>query len=834
MKRLKFHVSNNPYTNLISLVTLANLFVFTLLGLSAYSDYRHVQENAASKSRNLCTLLAENVTAEIDRIKMGLEISADEISRMRRNGTIDAPAMNGFLGIVRQGLPMTVNMVVTGADGTILYSTEGNGKPTNLADRSYFIQLRNNASNSVVVSEPLVGRLLDRPVIIIAHRLNRADGSFDGIIFAPISIEWFVQKFSSLDVGMEGAVVLRGDASRNFDLLARFRPTGNIGESSVSGRFRATIAVNPAHGTYVAKAGNDNIERMFTYRKLEGYPLITLVGLATADYMKEWQSGTTQLLILALAFTLMTGTGSWIVTRAWKARALAAEKAEMLLDCAGAGIFGIDIGGTCTFCNPAAIDLLGLAEGETLSGRNIRQMLNHGTPLTPSQERLFDALGGDEIHISQDLFWRADGGSFPVEYWARPERRHGEVVGVVVTFADVSERLEAQRMQEANQAKSRFLASMSHEIRTPMNAIIGMTELLQTEITDPTQSEHLGIVSDAADHLMEILNAILDMSKIEAGKLTLTQEPIDIGRIIGTALSMIQTAAKAKGLEVFTEIDPALTIPLYGDGMRLTQMLLNYLSNALKFTEQGSIRACARLLRWDKTSLLVRFEVIDTGIGVHIADQQRLFMAFEQADSSTTRKFGGTGLGLAINLQLAKMMNGEVGIDNQPGGGSRFWFTARLLTTPTEGAGSKSPSLPPAVPLDRQLADHHGARLVLLVEDNSVNSKLATRLLQRAGLQTDVAENGLQALAAVAGKSYDLILMDIHMPEMDGLEATAKIRALPGYAHVPIIALTAEAFTEERERCLRAGMNDHLSKPVRPNDLFATLLRWLPDAKEQS
>jgi PAS domain S-box-containing protein len=376
-------------------------------------------------------------------------------------------------------------------------------------------------------------------------------------------------------------------------------------------------------------------------------------------------------------------------------------------------------------------------------------------------------------------------------------------------------RLARDAADRANRTKSAFLANMSHEIRTPMNAIIGLTHLLRRADPTPQQAQRLEKIDVAANHLLSVINDVLDLSKIEAGKLEIEHEDFELGAVLDHVRSLVSDAAQAKGLVI--EIDYQ-SVPLWlcGDPTRLRQALLNYVSNAVKFTERGRIVLRAVLLGEEGDELRVRFEVEDTGIGIGADKLATLFQAFEQADTSTTRQYCGTGLGLAITKRLAMLMGGAAGVRSTPGQGSTFWLTTVLRRGHRIVPGPMERSALAEAELRHESA---GARL-LLAEDDPINQEVALELLHAAGMTVEVARNGHQAVEMAARNRYDLILMHMQMPLLNGLDSARAIRRLPSHLTTPIVAMTANAFNEDRRACQDAGMNDFIAKPVNPADLY--------------
>ena len=376
--------------------------------------------------------------------------------------------------------------------------------------------------------------------------------------------------------------------------------------------------------------------------------------------------------------------------------------------------------------------------------------------------------------------------------------------------------------------KSNFLANMSHEIRTPMNGIIGMASLALSGELIPEQRGYIETIQLSADRLLGIINDILDFSKIEAGQMQIEQAPFQLNELIDSTLSLVSEKAVSKGLKFYVQLERAIPAELVGDSLRISQILLNYINNAVKFTEHGSITILVEHQSGVEDDILLRFSVKDTGIGMTPEQQARLFQSFQQADASTTRRFGGTGLGLSISKQLAGLMGGDVGVSSQLGEGSTFWFTVKAgickdSSTRKQIAGGGDYRKAKLV----EQYNLAGAR-VLLVEDTLTNQMVAMGFMQSAGILADIVDNGEKAVRMVEQNSYDVVLMDLHMPGMDGLEATRRIRSQPQFKDLPIIAMTANAMPQHHRECLENGMNDFIAKPFYPDALFAMIQKWIP------
>lgn len=505
------------------------------------------------------------------------------------------------------------------------------------------------------------------------------------------------------------------------------------------------------------------------------------------------------------------------------------------------GIYRTTPDGHILMANPALLEMLGYSCFEEIAGKNL-ELSSEGIYTERLRfRRLLEAQG--RVRRFETAWIRRDGSRIPVEENAIAVRGpDGGVLYYEGTVEDVTERKHAERQlaeyaarlqctnqelaaalaaaKEASEMKSRFLANMSHEIRTPMNGVVGMAELLlQTELS-PEQREYVCAIEDSAQALLTVINDILDLSRIEAGRLKLECLSFDPEAAVRDSVKMLAITALGKGLQLDCRFAPGIPARVHGDPMRLRQILTNLIGNAIKFTEQGSVSVEVELAGRSAEDCWLRFRIQDTGIGIPREVRERLFRPFEQGDSSATRRHGGAGLGLAISHQLVSMMGGEIGVESEPGRGSTFWFTARFGRAELDS---------PVTARDQEQVCMHGRAKVLVAEDNEVNRRVIVRLLEKAGHQVQAVSSGPEALEALRRSRYDLVLMDVQMPELDGLETTRQIRRLADVAcRTPIIALTANAMSGDRERCLAAGMDDYLSKPVRREEVLATIQKWLP------
>ncbi|WP_172195620.1 PAS domain S-box protein [Saccharibacillus qingshengii] len=517
----------------------------------------------------------------------------------------------------------------------------------------------------------------------------------------------------------------------------------------------------------------------------------------------------------------------------------------LILNSVSEGIFGTDLNGNVVFINPAGAQMLGRRPSEALDSLNlssIQQTSQDGIRYDPYDSPLMHALRTGESHQDIDsVFWRSDGSSFLASYRVTPLYDQGERKGAVVVFTDITGETEIIRAKEsaerADRAKSEFLAIMSHELRTPMNGVVGMTTLLGETDLDESQRTYVDIIAQSSESLMHILNEILDFSKIEAGKMVLNKEPMQVRHLLDQAIDLFTPRVLEKGLILTAQVAPSVPEVLIGDAVKFRQVLVNLISNAIKFTDEGGVAITIEPGFFQHPNgLMLEVSVRDTGIGIPPDKQNLLFQSFSQIDPSISRRYGGTGLGLAICKKLIELMDGFIGVQSREGEGSNFYFTLPLKIPAEElnesnGAAAELERMQQsreqqAEDAQSGSASSAGKLYVLIAEDHPVNRRLLEEMLTKFGCVCDLAVNGREAVEAALLRRYDLIFMDIQMPEMDGLAAALRIREHYGDEEPVIVAVTAFTERENRESCRKAGMQDFIGKPLFAAEVESLVEKW--------
>ncbi|MBS0642590.1 MAG: PAS-domain containing protein [Proteobacteria bacterium] len=777
--------------------------------IAGYLNEKHAAEIDAMRrdTRNLSHAFEENIRRTIDAIDA--TIRAVRVAKAADAQNFDIVAWDRDSGLARE---LTLQLAFADRNGILTDSNLGKPKATvDLADRPHFKAARAMKEDRLFVSQPVLGRVSNRWSIQFVRRLYDSAGGFDGMVVASLDPA-FLSRFSkSLDIGNGTLLLLGTDGIVRAAAPETFVP---LREDLSSTELMQAVS-RTAQGTLETAEIGDHVRRIYSWRHVDPFDLTVVVGLSTADALEEFRRDLTLFCALGVVLTIgVIGAGAMLARRqrqlvgSWRILHAAVENISQ-------GLMVIDPQRRVPVLNRRAVELLSLPPHLAQPGVRFDDILAWqlaaGEFDGPAHAHVRDLVRSGGIAQGNTAYQRrcVSGATLDVRTQVLSN-------GLAVrTLTDITESqrtadvlAEARdRAEAAVRAKSEFLAIMSHEIRTPLNGVIGVTELLQGMELGPTQRDYVQTIRESGDHLLQLINDILDFSRLEASRVELEEVAFDPSATVRSMADLFRTQASQKGLELtatFTRV-PAAVI---GDPGRLRQVLFNLVGNAIKFTERGwvDITLAAEELSDDRVRMLIR--VTDTGIGIEPESIQFMFEKFTQADGSISRRFGGSGLGLAICQRLVTLMGGTIRVESQLGKGSAFHFELTLRTAPV-------PSEESPMETGEHIAVPAHPMNVLVAEDNRTNQMVALRLLNRLGHTGVAVENGVQAVAAAADNHFDLILMDVMMPQMDGLSATRLIRASePPGIHVPIIGLTADSQTEHLDRCLASGMDNVTTKPI--------------------
>ncbi len=839
-------------------VLLLNVVMIVIGSHALLTGREQAIDRLRNNADNLAALVELSLADSMKRVDLGLLSIVDVLESRGSDGTLTDETVEHVLQQHLVRYPAVDAFRVSNRQGELIWGKGvDRSAPVSLIDRPFFQQHQANPGKYLIISEPVRGKVSRKWVLAFTRSFRNPDGSFAGIVTAAVTLDYFTRHLTPLSLGQHGYAAIR---HQDHSLLTHYPEIQGLsqqpGTRDLPAELAAMLDSQVASGSFRASYP-DTLERYHAYRRIADSPYALVVAMAPEDFLVDWYRDIPRTLILLLAFFIVTALAAWMLRRYWWRLSSQALFLGTLIENLPLPIFYKDAEGRYQGCNRAFENLLGRPRSEII-GKSVYDM---AAPEIAARYHEMDAelFAAPGTQTYEWLVSNPQGVRSVVFHKASYCDADGKVAGLLGGISDITElkqiqaelqqhrdHLEAlvlERTQQlaqakevaetANRAKSVFLANMSHELRTPMNGIMGMLGLAKRRMHDPKGYDQLSKASAAAHHLLSVLNDILDISKIEAERLVLEAVPMRLADVAEDVRSVLAPKADEKGLPlIFDFPDELAHRPLQGDPLRLGQILLNLTGNALKFTREGSVSVRAGVVDGNGKGLRIRFEVIDTGIGIDPETQTRLFRSVEQADNSTTRKYGGTGLGLAISKRLVELMGGEIGVESTPGAGSVFWFVIPL-TDKTLAPTPSSDRDPTTTDAEARLRDTCSGMRILLAEDEPINQEVARCLLENVALQVDVAEDGEEAVRMASFNHYALILMDMQMPNLNGIDATRIIREESLNMTTPILAMTANAYDEDRERCLKAGMNDHMAKPVEPENFYALLLKWLEHEKRQ-
>ena len=806
------------------LVTIASIWG----GIATFLHQEHHQLEAAAErdAANLARGFDETIVRGFEAVDETLLFVRESYLRDPAGFDLTTWARSRYF---RAGLVVQISLI--GPDGIMLQSNVGTpDSRIDLSDRAHFRVHRDGSADTLFISPPVMGRISGRWTLNCTRRMDGPDGSFRGVVVVSVDIAYLEGFYQSLSLG-NGIVLLAGT-----DGVVRARAPERIGTIGqlLSAVAREHMLSGAASGSYRGVSRADATLRLISYRRIEGFPLVVAVGLDDAEVLAPYRRDRAQYFGFGGGVTLLVAAVGALLLRQ-RRRTLGSQAAlTATLENVSQGVIMVDAEGRVPVSNRRAAELLDLPPGLLERIPTFRELLRvqiergeFGPPgqLEPEFLRFVESGG---IGAEYGVYERTRPNGTVLEIRTRLLPRGG----AVRTYTDITDRraneeaLAAARdaAEAAGRARSEFLAVMSHEIRTPLNGIIGVAGLLLDMKLGPTELHYVRIVLDSGNHLLQLINDILDYSRLDAGRVELEETGFELRAVVRSAVELLGSEARAKGLELTLEVAEEVPRQVLGDPHRLRQVLLNLIGNAVKFTAAGSVRIGVTRLEREPGAVRLGFSVTDTGIGIPPEAQDKLFTEFTQVDSSISRRFGGSGLGLAISRRLVARMGGGIAVDSAPGRGSTFRFDILLRDHPVE-----PPAAPAAAPAGETGAKRRSLR-VLVAEDNPTNRLVVSRMLERMGHRATAVVDGTEAVAAVRTQPFDLVLMDVMMPEMDGLAATAAIRRLPGpVALVPIIGLTANALRSDEVACLAAGMDHFATKPISADRLAQAIAKVLHD-----
>jgi len=786
----------------------ALIVVLLWLGIAGYLVQKHRADldEAAQESRNLSHAFEENIRRTVESIDT--TIRSLRIARAHDRDRFDIVAWEHDSGLTRD---LTLQISLADRTGTITATNLGQtARTVSIADRDHFRLVRDHGGDALYISRPLVGRVSRQWSVQFVRPLFDATGGFDGVVVASLDPAFLSRFYASLDTG-RGALMLAG--RDGFLRAAAPESAAKLDTDLSQTPLMAGVAGAPL-GTLTMAATDDHLPRIYSWRRVDPYGLVVVVGVSRDDALAGFHSNLRGCIIIGLGLTAIAILVGAALARNRRDLMRSREILRAAVDNISQGLLVVDADRRVPVINARAAELLDLPDEMTRPGFAFDDLLTWqiaaGEFDGPELERVRSFVLSGGIAGGQTVYQRT--------------RRNGTVLEVrtkvspngiaVRTITDITEQQHTARVladardaaEAAARARSEFVAVMSHEIRTPLNGVIGVAGLLEDMDLAPAQRDYVRLIRQSGDHLLELINDILDFSRLEADRVQLEETVFDPVALAQGVVAMFLSQAGAKGLSLSADAAEAMPPAVTGDPGRLRQVLLNLVGNAVKFTDHGWISLTLAHAQAADGQVRLLFNVADSGIGIAPEAVERMFEEFTQADGSISRRFGGSGLGLAICRRLVELMGGQIAVESEIGVGSTFRFDVTLKPA--------SPIQSPA-PVPEETGAATPARRILLAEDNPTNRLVALRMIQRIGHLADAVGTGADAVAALAETHYDLILMDVMMPVMDGLTATRQIRATePPGVRIPIIGLTAGSSPEHLSACRDAGMDAVTTKPI--------------------